>query len=138
MSTVGVSEDSLETESAHYGNWSDHLIPKRLAQVQTRPPHWLIPVLNGRLTGSMQWETSTVASTSVAGSDMASTERGARRAPVSFNAWGPNGEFAHMTKTPTVASGSTRTVTTTRRKPVEETSSGWAKVVSGPLQACRK
>lgn len=138
MSAAEPSESILETEPIQYGNWSDGLIPQHLAQVQTRPPHWLIPVSDGPLTGCLQLETSTVDSTSVAGSDMTSTQGGAGRAPVAFNAWGPNGEYARMTKTPTLASGSTRTVTTAHCESVRENRSGWAKVVSGPLQACRE
>jgi hypothetical protein len=46
-----------------------------------------------------------------------------------YNAWGPNGEYARMTKTPTVVSGSTRTETT-QREPADEGRKGWAKVVS--------
>ncbi|KAH6622809.1 Stc1 domain-containing protein [Chaetomium tenue] len=128
MSATGTSESILETKSVQYGNWSDGLIPQRLTQVQTRPPHWLIPIPDGALTESMQMETSTADNTSVVGSDMTSTKGGAGRAPVSFNAWGPNGEYARMNKTPTVASGSTRTVTTAHRESVRENKSGWAKV----------
>jgi hypothetical protein len=131
MSTVGGNESIAETNSA-YGTWDDRFVPTHLRQVHMRAPHWLIPAVMGRrLTGS-QSETSTVDSASVVSSDMASTERGARRAPVPFNAWGPNGEYARMVKTPTVASESTRTVTTARRQPVKQTNSGWAKVVSVP------
>lgn len=130
MSTVGGNESIAETRS-DYGNWNDGLIPTRLAQVHMRAPHWLIPDVMGKpLTGS-QSETSTVDSASVASSDTTSTE-GARTAPVPFNAWGPNGEYARMVKTPTVVSGSTRTVTTARRQPVKQTNSGWVKVVSDP------
>lgn len=48
---------------------------------------------------------------------------------VSYNAWGPDGQFARMTKTPTVVSGSTVTQTTIT-EPESSNRSGWAKAVS--------
>ncbi|KAK3293466.1 Stc1 domain-containing protein [Chaetomium fimeti] len=131
MSTLGGTESISETESVQYGNWSDNLNPMHLGQVQTRAPHWLIPDMGGRPTWSRQLATGTSDSISVASSsDMTATERPAGREPVPFNAWGPNGEYARMVKTPTVASGSARTGTTTPRQPVEQNKSGWAKVPS--------
>ena len=49
--------------------------------------------------------------------------------PVSFNAWGPNGEFTRRVKNPTVVSGSTRTEPTFRPTP-NLGRKGWYKGVS--------
>ncbi|KAH6848315.1 Stc1 domain-containing protein [Chaetomium sp. MPI-CAGE-AT-0009] len=130
MSTLGGTESIAETEPVQYGNRWDDETPMHLRQVHTRAPHWLIPVMGGPLTGSLQLDTSTVDSASVASSAMTATERAGGREPIPYNAWGPNGEYARMIKTPTVASGSTRTGITAPRQPVEQNRSGWAKVPS--------
>ncbi|KAJ4307191.1 hypothetical protein N0V88_000570 [Collariella sp. IMI 366227] len=58
--------------------------------------------------------------------DRISIVSGAQTGAVSYNAWGPNGQFARMTKTPTVVSGSTvaQTIIT---EPENSNRSGWAK-----------
>ena len=91
-------------------------------------PHWLLPE-EERLT-SLGSATTSVAGISTAGGSTATSVGGPPVRPVSYNAWGPNGEYARMVKTPTVASGSTRTTETTQRQPAEEGRKGWAKVVS--------
>lgn len=52
-----------------------------------------------------------------------------QRHPVSFNAWGPHGEFERRVKNPTVVSGSTRTEPAARPS-ANLGRGGWAKVVS--------
>ncbi|KAK4032095.1 hypothetical protein C8A01DRAFT_20793 [Parachaetomium inaequale] len=109
----------------------DTIIPHLLHQLPARAPHWLIPDMGGLPTGSLRSSTATADSTSVASSDMTVSARGAQGpgpAGVPFNAWGPNGEYARMVKTPTVVSGSTSTQTTRSRQPENLGRNGWAKV----------
>ncbi|KAK4122934.1 hypothetical protein N657DRAFT_720201 [Parathielavia appendiculata] len=111
-----------------YGNRLDDLIPPHLRpRPAARAPHWLIPDFGESSTTRSL--TTSVDETSVVGSvttGPAREDRGLNQTVVSFNAWGPNGEFARMTKTPTVASGSTRA--TACREPENKCRSGWAKV----------
>ncbi|KAL2129865.1 hypothetical protein VTI74DRAFT_7196 [Chaetomium olivicolor] len=58
--------------------------------------------------------------------DRTSVASGPRGGEISYNAWGPNGEYARLTKTPTVVSGST-TVTKTTAIPENLGRKGWAK-----------
>jgi hypothetical protein len=89
-------------------------------------------VVNSEMTTSTRgraWEDYT----SVGSSAMAVSARGPQAQPhgqpVSFNAWGPNGEFARRVKNPTVVSGSTRTEPAFRPSP-NLGRKGWAKGVS--------
>ncbi|KAL2019073.1 hypothetical protein VTK56DRAFT_10104 [Thermocarpiscus australiensis] len=51
---------------------------------------------------------------------------------ISFNAWGLDGEYARMVKTPTAVSDSTRTETTSSHRTPNLGRKGWAKVASEP------
>lgn len=106
---------------------------------KARAPHWLIPDLDAPLSDSLASLSVSADTTSIAPSTTTAgpPPQHALRPPVPFNAWGPNGEFARMVKTPTVMSGATSTTNTTRGGRVDRqpkdlnlTRSGWAKVVS--------
>lgn len=79
--------------------------------------------------------------TSVASSGLTASARGPQirpqRQPVSFNAWGPSGEYARMVKNPTVVSGSTRTQPAFRPQP-NLGRKGWARGVSNFLLRAQK
>ncbi|KAK4102671.1 hypothetical protein N658DRAFT_447346 [Parathielavia hyrcaniae] len=141
MSTLSLSQEQStggesvgDEEPITYGNRLDRLIPQHLRPRHTaRAPHWLIPDF-GESSPAISL-TASVDETSTAGSVTTGTAEPAARGlgePVSHNAWGPNGEFAHMTKTPTVASGSTAASTRGRahRGPQTKGNKGWAKVPS--------
>jgi hypothetical protein len=140
LSTLSLSDERStdresvdENEPITYGNRLDSLIPPHLRpKPAARAPHWLIPDF-GESPLTTRSLTTSVDGTSVTGSVTTAPARGNRGQPVTFNAWGPNGEYARMTKTPTIASGTTRT--TVRREPENQGRKGWAKVVSTfPIQ----
>ncbi|KAK4155094.1 hypothetical protein C8A00DRAFT_13833 [Chaetomidium leptoderma] len=92
-----------------------------------RAPHWLLPEFRGGPTGGLVSLTTSANETSATGDAEDEPARRAQdRQAVSFNAWGPGGEYARMVKTPTVASGSTRTETT-GRQPANRERSAWPK-----------
>ncbi|KAK4242091.1 hypothetical protein C8A03DRAFT_29675 [Achaetomium macrosporum] len=116
------TESRVDREPSMHGDRPDKLLPPDGRHDPAAAPHWLMPEPDeGSSRGSVTDWTSTTGDTMTAG------PRGGRVEAVSFNAWGPNGERVRMTKTPTVASVSTRNGTT-HAEPVTVGRSGWAKV----------
>lgn len=112
------------------------LLPRRRA---ARAPHWLIPDFDNPRPWTLGSGTTSAAGTSITGTSVTGSDMtvsaggpGPRAQPISFNAWGPNGEYRRMVKTPTVVTSSTRDEPLPPRRPRPENRgrSGWAKVVS--------
>jgi hypothetical protein len=101
----------------------DKFVPPHLRQGPGNAPHWYLPDLDGpSATGSVN---TSVDQTSVP--DSGTTTGGKQGRAFSFNAWGPDGQYARKVKTPTVVSNSTRNERSPGQAKVGKT--GWAKVV---------
>lgn len=145
------SESLVNEATTTDGSEHNELAPPHLQRPRsTRAPHWLIPDFDGprpwtlgshttSATGTSVSGTS-VSGTSVVGSDMTVSAGRPRGQPVSFNAWGPNGEYQRMVKTPTVVTSSTRDEPLPPRQPLPENRGrgGWAKVVSNFFSDCKR
>lgn len=137
-----VAESVASGQPSTYGQRLD-VIPSHLqqglhmpAELPAKSPHWLMPAMDGpSTTGS---KVISVNGSSVTGSG--ATARGGPGGlghPVSYNAWGPDGEFARMVKTPTTVSDSTVRTETTNRQQENLGRKGWAKPVS-PQRGSRR
>jgi len=133
------AQRSSSAPSSSAGPSTAPTAPQSLAQAprQGRAPHHYLPPMDDPLTGTL----APTATSSTAGTVRPSVvpQRAQGRpapAPITFNAWGPNGQHARHVKQPTVASsdaGSRATSTRTARpvSPVKVGKSGWAKPKNG-------
>jgi hypothetical protein len=95
-----------------------------------RAPHWFLPPMDDDFQTKLFGKSTVDDTESGIGENDAFPRRpAAPKQPISFNAWGPDGEHVRMTKTPTIASGNTYAGQSSRET-VELGRKGWAKPVS--------
>ncbi|KAK4115806.1 hypothetical protein N656DRAFT_842617 [Canariomyces notabilis] len=92
-----------------------------------RAPHWFLPPMDNDFQTKLFGKSTVHDTESGIGENDAFPRRpAAPKQPISFNAWGPDGEHVRMTKTPTIASGNTYAGQSSRET-VELGRKGWAK-----------